>query len=380
MAKVRGFDTFYPVRGESITKRYSGLVYPRRHFPPILFDLLHLGAVKSKILAIESSCDDTAAAILEGRHVLSSQVSSQMIHREFGGVVPELASRDHQKLILPVIQAALEESGVDKSELDAIAVTYGPGLAGSLLVGISTAKALAMGLKKPLIGVNHLEGHVYSVFLERETPPFPYLALVVSGGHTQLVVVRDELQIDTLGKTRDDAAGEAFDKVGKLLGLPYPGGPEIDRLALKGDSEFHAFPRSNTGTYDFSFSGIKTAVLYYLNAYSETERLAFLKEHMADVCASFQQAIIDMLLARLRRAIRKTGITNVALVGGVSANSALRSQADDLVQAEGGTLYVPSLKYCMDNAAMIGVTALLKMQAGESSPLTLKAEPSLNLS
>ena len=333
-----------------------------------------------KILAIESSCDDTAAAVLEGRRVLSSQVSSQMVHQEYGGVVPELASRDHQKLILPVIEAALKESDTEKGALDAIAVTYGPGLAGSLLVGISTAKALAMGLNKPLIGVNHLEGHVYSVFLEPDPPPIPYLALVVSGGHTQLVVVREGMRIETLGKTRDDAAGEAFDKVGKLLGLPYPGGPEIDKRATKGDPSYHLFPRSNAGTYDFSFSGIKTAVLYYLNAYTETERMAFLEEHMADVCASFQQAIIDMLLAPLRRAIRKTGIRQVALVGGVSANSALRLQASRLVKAEGGRLFVPSLKYCMDNAAMIGVTAYLKMQAGETSPLTLKAEPSLKLS
>lgn len=332
------------------------------------------------ILGIESSCDDTAAAVVQGPWLRSSLVSSQWIHEKYGGVVPELASRDHQRLIVPVVQAALEEAGVKKEDLDAIAVTYGPGLAGSLLVGLSFAKAMAYGLGVPLIGVNHLEGHVYSVFLEKETPSFPFLCLVVSGGHTQMMRVDEGFQHEVLGRTRDDAAGEAFDKVAKMLGLGYPGGPKVDALAREGDPAFHAFPRSNVGKYDFSFSGVKTSVLYYLNQFSEDERVRLLENHLPDICASFQQAIVDMLSSVVHRAVKRTGIRQVAVVGGVSANMGLRAAMQGLAVADDFSLHIPSLRYCTDNAAMIAMTGYFKFLNGHTSPLTLTAEPALRIS
>ncbi|NBC16959.1 MAG: tRNA (adenosine(37)-N6)-threonylcarbamoyltransferase complex transferase subunit TsaD [Bacteroidetes bacterium] len=330
------------------------------------------------LLGIESSCDDTAAAVVAGGRLRSSVVSSQDVHETFGGVVPELASRDHQRLIVPVVQQALAEAEVAPGDLDAVAATYGPGLAGALLVGLSFAKAYAFGLDVPLVGVNHLEGHIYSVFIEPPAPAFPYLCLVVSGGHTQLVLVEDGFQHHLLGTTRDDAAGEAFDKVGTLLGLGYPGGPAIDRLAQEGDPSFHDFPRTRLG-YDFSFSGLKTSVLYYLNEMPDDERAAFLQEHLADVCASFQQAIVDVLIDALRNALHETGVAHVAIVGGVSANTALRAAATDLADEEGVTLHIPHPRYSVDNAAMIAVTAHHKLAAGHTSPLTLTAAPSLAL-
>lgn len=331
------------------------------------------------VLGIESSCDDTAAAIVAGGRLRSSVISSQLVHAGFGGVVPELASRAHQRLIVPVVEQALKEAGVTKGDLDAVAVTYGPGLAGSLLVGLSFAKAYAFALDVPLVGVNHLEGHVYSVFIEPPVPAFPFLCLVVSGGHTQLVLVEEGFRHTTLGRTRDDAAGEAFDKVAKLLDLGYPGGPRIDALAREGDPSFHTFPRSRPGGLDFSFSGLKTSVLYYLNAFSEAERTALLEAHLPDLCAAFQQAVVDVLIDAVRRALHETGVRHLAIVGGVSANTALRAAADDLAEAEGVTLHVPRLAHCMDNAAMIAVTGRVKLAAGQTSPLTLTAEPNLNL-
>ncbi len=330
------------------------------------------------ILGIESSCDDTAAAVVAGGVLRSNVVSSQDVHANFGGVVPELASRDHQRLIVPVVTQALDEAGLAKKDLDAVAVTYGPGLAGSLLVGLSFAKAFALGLGLPLVGVNHLEGHIYSVFIE-DDPPFPYLCLIVSGGHTQLVRVGEGFDLRLMGRTRDDAAGEAFDKVAKLLDLDYPGGPKIDDHARRGDPAFHAFPRTQAGGYDFSFSGLKTSVLYYLNKFSEQERAALLRDHLADLCASFQQAVVDVLIAAVRRAVRETDVRHVAITGGVSANTRLRAEAEALARDEGFRLYLPPLQYCMDNAAMIAVTAHYKLAAGLTSPLTLTAEPSLSL-
>lgn len=331
------------------------------------------------ILGIETSCDDTAAAIASGPTLLSNVVSSQWVHAQFGGVVPELASRAHQQLIVPIVQAALDEAGVRPADLDAVAVTYGPGLAGSLLVGLSFAKTLALGLGIPLIGVNHLEGHIYSARMTPPGPPFPYLCLIVSGGHTQLLVVEDGFLHRILGKTRDDAAGEAFDKVAKMLGLGYPGGPEIDRIARDGDPAFHAFPRPRLGRYEFSFSGLKTSVLYYLNAYSPEDRATFLGSHLADLCASFQRAIVDVLVAAVCDAVEETGIRHVAIVGGVSANSALRAVAHDAAAARGFSLYIPPLAYCMDNAAMIAITGHYKHLAGIHSPLTLTAAPDLSV-
>ncbi len=332
------------------------------------------------ILGIESSCDDTAAAVVAGGALRSNVVASQRVHAGFGGVVPELASRAHQRLIVPVVEEALAEAGCTRADLTAVAVTYGPGLAGSLLVGLSFAKAFAFGLGRPLIGVNHLEGHLYSVFIEGPRPPRPYLCLVVSGGHTQLMLVEDGLRHTLLGKTRDDAAGEAFDKVAKLLGLGYPGGPVIDRLAQTGDPAFRAFPRTRLDGYDFSFSGLKTSVLYYLNRFDEAGRAALLERHRADIAAAFQQAVVDVLVEAVRRAVADTGVRHVAITGGVSANSGLRAAAEAAAAQDGFTLYVPPLAYCMDNAAMIAVAGHIKWEAGRTSPLTLTAEPALALS
>ena len=333
------------------------------------------------LLGIESSCDDTAAAVAAGGVLRSNIVSSQHdLHEAYGGVVPELASRDHQRLIVPVVQTALQDAGVTRDRLDAVSVTYGPGLSGSLLVGLSFAKAYALGLDVPLIGVNHLEGHIYSARIEASRPPFPYLCLIVSGGHTQIVRVDDGFQHTVLGQTRDDAAGEAFDKIAQLLDLGYPGGPEIDRRARSGDPTFHDFPRAALDGFDFSFSGLKTSVLYYLNEFSDAERETLLDEHLDDVCAAVQQAIVDVLVDTVRRAVDETGIGHVAITGGVSANSALRTDARQAGTEDGFTVYVPDMAYCMDNAAMIAITAHHKLKAGYTSPLTLSAEPRLALS
>lgn len=327
------------------------------------------------ILGIESSCDDTSAAVVHGNQLLSSVVSSQLIHEGYGGVVPELASRAHQQLIVPVVDRALRDAGVAKTDLRAIAVTYGPGLAGSLLVGLSFAKALAFGLDVPLLGINHLDGHIYSVFIREPFPPFPFLSLVVSGGHTQLLVVEEGFRHTLLGQTRDDAAGEAFDKVAKLMDAGYPGGPSIDRRAARGNPKFVRFPRTRPGPFTFSFSGIKTSVLYYLNRYDEAARRALLEEHIDDLCASFQAAVVDMLLDGLRQALRETGLRHVAISGGVSANSELRRRAAELMAQQGAHLYVVPPEYCTDNAAMIAVAGRFKLAAGHSSPLTLTAVP-----
>ena len=334
---------------------------------------------KSVILGIESSCDDTAAAVLSENELKASVISSQLVHEKFGGVVPELASRDHQRFIVPVVEKALKESGFSREQVTGIAVTSGPGLAGSLLVGLCFAKAMAFALDVPLVGVNHLEGHIYSVFLEEPHPSFPFLCLIVSGGHTQLVKVEEGFVHTLMGSTRDDAAGEAFDKVAKMIGLGYPGGPKIDALARDGNPAFHTFPRSSLGGYDFSFSGLKTAVLYYLNAFDEEERARLIDTHLADICASFQQAVVDMLIQVVRRAVRRTGIRDIAVVGGVSANSGLRSALGDLSKSEEFSLYVPSLKYCTDNAAMIARAGAMRLNAGMTSSLDLTATPSLNI-
>lgn len=331
----------------------------------------------SIVLGIESSCDDTAAAVVRDGRVVSSVISSQHVHAQFGGVVPELASRAHERLIVPIVREALGEAGVERSDLTGIAVTHGPGLAGSLLVGLSFGKAYALGLGVPFIGVNHLEGHVYSVFLGDDPPGFPYLCLVVSGGHTQIVHVDDGFDHRVLGSTLDDAAGEAFDKVAKLFGLEYPGGPAVDRLAKEGNPAFHTFPRSRPGGFDFSFSGLKTSVLYYLNVFSDDERAELIANHLPDLCASFQQAIVDVLVDALDRAVDETGVDHVALVGGVSANSALRRDASALARRRSVSLHVPDPIHCMDNGAMIAMTGYLKLRAGFTSPLTLTAQPGL---
>ena len=333
-----------------------------------------------RVLGIESSCDDTAAAVLDGDSVRSNVISSQHdLHEEYGGVVPELASRDHQRLIVPVVQAALDEADTTTTALDAVAVTHGPGLPGSLLVGLSFAKALARGLDVPLIGVNHLEGHLYSVDLEPPVPPRPYLCLIVSGGHTELVHVDAGFQHRVLGRTRDDAAGEAFDKIAQLFGLGYPGGPAIDRHAADGDPSFHDFPRSRLDDFDFSFSGLKTSVLYYLRDRADAERERLLDEHRADLCASVQAAIVDVLADAVHRAARETDAAHVAVVGGVAANRELRRRVEAAGDEDGFDVYVPDPSYCMDNAAMIARAGAHHLAAGDTSPPTLDVESSLQL-
>ncbi|GMQ82951.1 MAG: tRNA (adenosine(37)-N6)-threonylcarbamoyltransferase complex transferase subunit TsaD [Rhodothermia bacterium] len=331
------------------------------------------------LLGIETSCDDTAAAAMADGKLLSSIVSTQEDHSIFGGVVPELASRAHQRLIVPIIDEALTVAGLVRSDLDAIAVTIGPGLAGSLLVGLSMSKALSLGLGIPLIGINHLEGHIYSLFIDDKGPTFPFLCLIVSGGHTQLVKVEANFEHTVLGRTRDDAAGEAFDKVAKLLGLGYPGGPGIEKLAAEGDPSFHDFPRTRLQGYDYSFSGIKTSVLYYLNAVAENDRLEHIQDNLADICASFQEAVVDMLTRPIIKAARETGIRDLALVGGVSANMTLQTRMKELAQNVGGRLFVPDQNFCMDNAAMIALAGHHKLVADHTSALTLTVDPSLAL-
>ena len=331
------------------------------------------------LLGIETSCDDTAAAVIVDGKLASSIISSQLEHVEFGGVVPEIASRAHEKLLVNVVESALKEANVSKSELTGLAVTAGPGLIGSLMVGVSFTKALSVGLNIPFLGINHLEGHLASLFLTEPAPPFPHLCLVVSGGHTQLMQIDAPGSFSILGKTRDDAAGEAFDKGGKILGLSYPAGPHIDRLSVKGNCAFHAFPRTRLKGYDYSFSGIKTSLLYFLNAMDEEERNMLLRSSLEDICASYQEAIVDMLISPIKKAMRETGIRHVGLVGGVSANSRLRKRLSELANSQNGTLYVPDFRFCMDNAAMIAMAAYQRMTNGQHSPLSLVADPSMKL-
>lgn len=315
------------------------------------------------ILAIESSCDDTSAAVVRDGQVLSNCVAGQEAHRLYGGVVPEVASRAHQSNIVPVVDMALKKAGVGVDEISAVAFTRGPGLLGSLLVGTSFAKAFALSRQLPLIEVNHMQAHVLAHFAEAPRPEFPFLCLTVSGGHTQIVLVRDFLDMEVIGKTLDDAAGEAFDKTGKLLGLGYPAGPLIDKLAREGQPVF-PFPEPAIAGLDFSFSGLKTSILYFLREKTAANP-AFIEENLADICASVQNAIITILLKKLRKAARSHGIRNIAIAGGVSANSGLRAALEELGKKEGWNTYVPRFEFCTDNAGMIGITAYYKYQAGE---------------
>lgn len=320
------------------------------------------------LLGIESSCDETAAAVYDGENMLSNIITSQMVHEAFGGVVPELASRAHHRTISAVTEQALQEAGASLSDIDAIAVTQGPGLMGSLLVGICFAKGLSLSIDKPLVGVNHMDAHMYANFIDR-TPQYPFVCLTVSGGHTHLVYVEKPFHHKILGKTRDDAAGEAFDKIGKMLGLPYPGGPEIDKRASCGDPKFHSFPKAmlNKG-YEFSFSGLKTSVLYYLEDKDEK----FITKHLNDICASISEAITGVLAVKLRRAIKKTGVKTALLAGGVSANSMLRAKSVKVAEESGVELYIPEIEYCTDNAAMIAITGYMKAELGKYDGMSLK--------
>ncbi|MCB0519163.1 MAG: tRNA (adenosine(37)-N6)-threonylcarbamoyltransferase complex transferase subunit TsaD [Lewinellaceae bacterium] len=315
------------------------------------------------ILGIESSCDDTAAAVLRDGTILSNVVASQEVHKLYGGVVPEVASRAHQENIVPVVDMALKKAGIDKGDLNGIAFTKGPGLIGSLLVGSSFAKAMALGLGVPLMGVHHMQAHILAHFAEAPMPKFPFLCLTVSGGHTQLVLVKDYLVMELLGETLDDAAGEAFDKTGKMLGLDYPAGPIIDQLAQQGQPVFD-FPEPQVKGLDFSFSGLKTAILYFLRDQSRADP-GFIQNNLADICASVQERITSILLKKLKAAALQTGIREIAIAGGVSANSGLRKGLENMGQAEGWNTYIPKFEYCTDNAAMIAVTGYYKYLKGD---------------
>lgn len=317
------------------------------------------------ILGIESSCDDTAAAIVRDGKVLSNCIAGQEIHRRYGGVVPEAASRAHQINIVPVVHQALEQAGVRAYELDAVAFTRGPGLIGSLLVGMSFAKGLALSLDRPLIEVHHLQAHVAAHYAQRPAPAFPFLCLTVSGGHTQILLVSGHLEMTLLGQTLDDAAGEAFDKTGKLLGLDYPAGPEIDRIARHGQPRF-AFPEPQIKGLDFSFSGLKTSILHFLKK-NIAEDPAFVQNNLADICASVQHRIVTILMHKLEQASRQTGIREIAVAGGVSANSELRRQLVETGERLQWRTFVPPMEYCTDNAAMIAMAGYFKYGKGEFS-------------
>ena len=323
-----------------------------------------MGTTDISILAIESSCDETSASIIVNGKVLNNIVATQSVHEKYGGVVPELASRAHQENLIPVVHEALSTAGISKKELAAIAVTRGPGLMGSLLVGVSFAKAFAKALDIPLIDVNHMQAHVLAHFIAEPRPNFPFICLTVSGGHTQLVLVKDHLDMELIGETQDDAVGEAFDKTAKLLGLPYPGGPLLDRYAKEGNPKAFTFPVTRMPGLNYSFSGIKTAVLYFLR-----DRLAenpnFIIENLPDLCASIQYTLVEMLLIKLKEAMKQYGITEVAIAGGVSANSGLRAALSALSLRKGWTLYVPDFEYCTDNAAMIAMAAHFKYLRGD---------------
>lgn len=311
------------------------------------------------ILAIESSCDDTAAAVLQNGDILSNVVAGQKVHEQYGGVVPELASRAHQQHIVPVVDVALQKAGISKEELSAIAFTSGPGLIGSLMVGTSFAKSMAMALNIPLIAVNHMQAHVLAHFIDDPKPGFPFLCLTVSGGHTMITIMHDHFTGEVIGHTIDDAAGEAFDKAAKILGLPYPGGPLIDTYAKGGNPRAFAFPRPNIPELDYSFSGLKTAYLYFVQQHMKDDP-GFIKDHLADVCASIQYSIVTHLMKKLILASEQTEIRQIAIAGGVSANSGLR----EAIHAEGAKrkwqVFIPDFQYCTDNAAMIAIAGYYK--------------------
>lgn len=334
------------------------------------------------ILAIESSCDETAASVCVDGKILSNHIANQKVHEQYGGVVPELASRAHMQNIVPVVNLALKTAGCELDQVDAIAFTQSPGLIGSLLVGAQFAKSLALALHKPLIAVHHMQAHVLANLIAEPAPSFPFLCLTVSGGHTQIVLCESPMRMSVLGETIDDAAGEAFDKSAKLLGLPYPGGPLIDKYAQSGDPTRFRFPEPQVPGLDFSFSGLKTSILYFLQnagtslVYKEEfratpeEKKRFIEENLADICASIQHRIITILLNKLKRAAIETGIRDICIAGGVSANSGLRKALVELGQQQQWNTFIPKFEYCTDNAAMIAITGFYKYQAGDFADLS----------
>lgn len=334
--------------------------------------------MKINILAIESSCDETSAAVISDGKILNNIIATQSVHEKYGGVVPELASRAHQQHLIPVVHEAIDSSGISKHELSAIAFTRGPGLMGSLLVGVSFAKSLAFALDIPLIDVNHMQAHILAHFIDEPKPNFPFICLTVSGGHTQLVLVRDYLDMEVIGETTDDAVGEAFDKTAKLLGLPYPGGPLIDKYAKTGNPKAFKFPISDMPGLSFSFSGIKTAVLYFLRD-NLKENPNFITENLADICASVQYTLIKMLSQKLVKAAKEYRIKEIAIAGGVSANSGLREELNVLSVKYGWRVFVPKFEYCTDNAAMIAMAAHFKYLKGEFCGLDVVPEARMKI-
>lgn len=313
----------------------------------------------SIILAIESSCDDTGAAVISNGKLLANIVATQKVHEQYGGVVPELASRAHQQNIIPVVHQALQKANIQKSDVNAVAFTRGPGLLGALLVGTSFAKSFAMGLGVPLIEVNHMQAHILAHFIEDPKPDFPFLCLTVSGGHTQLVVVKSAYEMEVIGETIDDAVGEAFDKTAKILGLPYPGGPLIDKHAQEGNPLKFEFKKVSSDAYNFSFSGIKTAFLYFLrDRLKENDK--FIDENLNDICASVQHTLVEILIAKLKKASFDLEINNIAIAGGVAANTGLRKRLEELADQHNWNLFIPDFQYCTDNAGMIASAAHFK--------------------
>ncbi|MBR1792216.1 MAG: tRNA (adenosine(37)-N6)-threonylcarbamoyltransferase complex transferase subunit TsaD [Bacteroidales bacterium] len=326
------------------------------------------------ILAIESSCDDTSAAVLRDDRILSNVIASQQIHQQYGGVVPELASRAHQQNIVPVVDAAIANAGIGRKDIDAVAFTRGPGLLGSLLVGVSFAKGFAQGLGIPLIEVNHLQAHVLSHFIKESddsrTPQFPFVCLLVSGGHTQILLLRSHFDIEVLGETIDDAAGEAIDKAAKIMDLGYPGGPIIDRMAREGNADAFHFATPSIAGYNYSFSGIKTSFLYFLRD-RLAENPSFIELHKADLCASIQKCIVEFLLKKLERAVLSSGARQVAIAGGVSANSYLRQRLEEMGRRRHWETFIPKFQFCTDNAAMVGIAGYFKYLRGEFADISL---------
>ncbi|HEY9185989.1 MAG TPA: tRNA (adenosine(37)-N6)-threonylcarbamoyltransferase complex transferase subunit TsaD [Salegentibacter sp.] len=328
------------------------------------------------ILGIESSCDDTAAAILHNGKILSNVVATQEVHKQYGGVVPELASRAHQQNIVPVIHQAITQANIVKKDINAIAFTRGPGLMGSLLVGTSFAKSLSMGLGIPLIEVNHMQAHILAHFIEEdafEKPEFPFIALTISGGHTQIVKVSDYFQMEVIGETTDDAVGEAFDKSAKILGLPYPGGPLIDKYAQTGNPKAFKFPKPKVADLNFSFSGFKTAVLYFIQRETKNNP-DFIKENLEDICASIQYSIIGILMDKLKKAVKQTGIKRIAIAGGVSANSGIRNALMEAEKQHGWKCHIPKFEYTTDNAAMIAIAGHYKYLEKDFADFSITAQ------
>lgn len=339
-----------------------------------------MGQNETIILGIESSCDDTSVAVLKNHAILSNVTAGQKVHEEYGGVVPELASRAHLKNLIPVVQKSLNDAGVQLKDVDAIAFTKGPGLLGSLIVGTSFAKALSLSLNVPMVDVNHMHGHILAHFIDdegKDKPRFPFICLTVSGGHTQLVLVRSPLDMEILGQTIDDAAGEAFDKAAKLLGFPYPGGPFVDKYAAQGDPNKFNFSKPKIDDYNYSFSGLKTSILYFLKKQVE-DNPEFIQSNLKDLCASIQRTILEILFDKLMKLAKDLGVKEIAIAGGVSANSGLRSELKRIGEELGWNTYIPRFEYCTDNAAMIAIAGKYLFESGIYAGQEVSAQPRLH--